>query len=557
MCQTGACGCGCGPSVLTLPTGSAGATGTPTPIQISNTVFVSKLGSDTTGTVERLDLPFLTIGAAITAAVTLLSGTTRINIVVYGGTYTENITIANSYLNLVSGYDSPLLYEDNNTTAYNLIVNKFGGNKRPVYIAGTITVTADYTNIIGINCLTLAQNVSGEYSQFSHIIASTAITTNLTTVHGRYYDVHSDKFLSLTSTSTLRGYFEKCTAGEESFAGSGSSAAGNIAATLIDCIAETNSFASSGTNTGGTISGGILTRCRGEQNSFASSSSGTAGTIYGSTFTDCKGNTGSFASSTSGTGGTISNSKFLRCNGTTKIFASGVTGGTTDANCHFEDCYTQGLSFGSGSTTGGTLDGYFLRCTDTGSFSFGSGPTAGTLLGLFVNCIGEEYSFASSNTGTAGTIGGKMYNCKATDRASFASTQGAGTGGTISGYLKDCSGENYSFCSCSGTGGTVSGTLINCTSDTDFMLYKANLTGKLIGARVNTGISNAPAIIVADGATLTKCDLKGDGTASSVHATGAVNISATYLRTFGLGFNSNVTNLVTTPYIIDDINDIF
>ena len=36
---------------------------------VENTVFVMKNGNDTTGVVERMDLPFLTINAAIAAAV--------------------------------------------------------------------------------------------------------------------------------------------------------------------------------------------------------------------------------------------------------------------------------------------------------------------------------------------------------------------------------------------------------------------------------------------------------------------------------------------------------
>lgn len=65
-------------------------------IPVNNTVYVMKNGSDTTGLVERFDKPFLTIGAAVTAALayfTSRSVTSRVKIVVESGNYTETITL--------------------------------------------------------------------------------------------------------------------------------------------------------------------------------------------------------------------------------------------------------------------------------------------------------------------------------------------------------------------------------------------------------------------------------------------------------------------------------
>ncbi len=57
---------------------------------ITNTVFVSKGGNDSSGLAERLDKPFLTLAAARTP-----SSTKRILIVVFPGTYTEQLVLAN------------------------------------------------------------------------------------------------------------------------------------------------------------------------------------------------------------------------------------------------------------------------------------------------------------------------------------------------------------------------------------------------------------------------------------------------------------------------------
>lgn len=81
------------------PTGPSG----PSNLTIANTVFVAKNGNNTTGLVERLDKPFLTIAAARAAAVSAFptrTETTRICVVVFTGYYQENI-----YLDKFIDYD--------------------------------------------------------------------------------------------------------------------------------------------------------------------------------------------------------------------------------------------------------------------------------------------------------------------------------------------------------------------------------------------------------------------------------------------------------------------
>lgn len=78
-----------------------GAKGDPGPagpsnLTVANTVFVMKNGNDTTGLVERLDKPFLTIAAARTAIgnyFTSRSATARVLVKVESGTWNENIIL--------------------------------------------------------------------------------------------------------------------------------------------------------------------------------------------------------------------------------------------------------------------------------------------------------------------------------------------------------------------------------------------------------------------------------------------------------------------------------
>lgn len=73
-----------------------GTWNSPLNITLSNTIFVAKNGNDSTALANRLDLPFLTLDAARTAALTLSpTSTNRILIKVFSGYYTEKIVLAN------------------------------------------------------------------------------------------------------------------------------------------------------------------------------------------------------------------------------------------------------------------------------------------------------------------------------------------------------------------------------------------------------------------------------------------------------------------------------
>jgi hypothetical protein len=92
--------CRCKTKTITKfgPSGPKGVKGSPgkTSILVKNTVFVMKNGSNSTGLVERLDKPFLTIAGARNAALTAFtsrSDTARIRIIVESGTYQEDIIL--------------------------------------------------------------------------------------------------------------------------------------------------------------------------------------------------------------------------------------------------------------------------------------------------------------------------------------------------------------------------------------------------------------------------------------------------------------------------------
>lgn len=558
------CHCGGCNSNIRLPNGAqgpAGPAGASATVPISNTVFVSKTGSDSTGLAERLDKPFLTISAAITAGIALSPDYgQRITIVVFGGVYTEDVLMNTSWMTLASAYPKVLKYSPNGYSDSSRSLEAAGEN---IYIDGTLTVSARAIDVVGINCSTLAVNVGSPQegdNHFSHIIADTAITTDKTQVKATFYDVHSGAFLSNTTGLTLGGYLEKCTGTDGSFAGASPGEAGSIDGVLIDCVGEGDYTFAAGTATPGNISGTLI-RCKATGGvSFASSSSGDGGTISGN-LTDCiSTGSGSFGYGGSGTGGTLSGN-FIRCTGSSFSFGYGsFTGGTLSGifeNCRVESEY----GFASSGTTGGTLSGNFNNCYGSET-SFGWGDTTGgEISGKMINCSAGHNSFVSGQD-QGGTISGTMINCVLTrpdyNDYSFASGD---IGGIISGYLLNCvGGEGGNFSSASITGGSVTSTGIidSCRiiGAGDF-LRKAVLSGKLTRCDIDQQNSNEPGLIVDDEAVVSYCRIKGNGSAESIYASSAVDVSITFTSLFGLGTHSNVNNVVSTCYNIDDTEEIF
>jgi hypothetical protein len=96
--------CSCAPVIKYLPPqvivkkgpkGDAGTSGI-TQIPLKYIAFVSKNGNDTTGRIERLDLPFLTLQAAVTALDTAHPSRTsalRVQVYVFPGSYTGDVNV--------------------------------------------------------------------------------------------------------------------------------------------------------------------------------------------------------------------------------------------------------------------------------------------------------------------------------------------------------------------------------------------------------------------------------------------------------------------------------
>jgi len=532
-----------GVATVTIP----GATGSNVTLGTRN-IFVSKQGVDATGTPGDLALDYLTIGAAITAAIALTPSVTNpINIVVYTGTYAENITIP-AFVNLISAEPLVFLY---NASSYSSIASRYSDVKGYVYVNGTITQSGNNVNIVGINCNTLTISVGNSNSSYVGFVASTAILNTSATDSGIWYDVHAESFLA---NCAINGYHNYCTASSLSF-GSSSTAnsknilgkmyncivdgvggyasntnipggfnAGNISGTMDNCVCNGNySFASALGGNGGTIDGVVLNCTSNGNNSFAWGGL-TGGDITGKMI-NCQGLQFAFASGGSIVGGTISghmtNCRALAL-GVGCSFASGLgaaNGGTISGI--LENCEGGAVSFASSFLYGGTISGKLYNCRSVGSTTFASAEAGGGVIsGQLFSCTATgDISYASANQGVGAYvngISGNLYSCMAVGSCSFCSILTVADGittGTITGYLHDCIatgeisfgsvfssmankisgvlidciGADYSYCSTSnGAGGTISGKLTGCTGGTTcFASADVGNAGNILGILTN------------------------------------------------------------------------
>jgi len=242
-----------GPAGASGATGPAGATGISTLFLGVTNIFVSKAGNDATGTNSDLTKSFLTIGAAITKASTLVpSSSNMINIIVYPGEYTESFSIP-SFVTLTGAVDQALIYQGTDIGSMNTSTSVY-----KVYVNGTITIatSAVFVSIKNVSCVTLANNTTNVVF-VNTMMATTSITSTVGS-QGFYYDVHSPLFLSGV---TYKGYFEKCTFGNYSLGGvQNGTAFATLQSTFIDCYMDSYCLSSSQNGAANTVAVGTIIR---------------------------------------------------------------------------------------------------------------------------------------------------------------------------------------------------------------------------------------------------------------------------------------------------------
>lgn len=145
-------------TTIVVPTGPTGNTGTQAPLFVSNTVFVDETyGSNSTGAVERRDLPYLTRPVALAAAEAMLpapSATRRIMIVVDNIVSTTPLELSNFIDydlqggSIVVAAGSSAAIDDNNDACNSIVYN-----------ANLIKKTGG-TNVFGLRTQNAATNLT-------------------------------------------------------------------------------------------------------------------------------------------------------------------------------------------------------------------------------------------------------------------------------------------------------------------------------------------------------------------------------------------------------------
>lgn len=181
-------------------------------ITVNNTVFVMKNGSDATGTRQRLDLPFLTLSAAQTAA---QSGDT---IIVYPGTYTSNGLGKNGvnwYFYLGANIVTTGVLWDCTNLVFSVdglgIFNTTDASGRCLKMDGsTITFNCKYMQKdAGVIGSVLVENQSVLYLRASDYIYSNGnnIFTNTSSIVYVYTPIAQSKRANLVSTNAGTSYY--------------------------------------------------------------------------------------------------------------------------------------------------------------------------------------------------------------------------------------------------------------------------------------------------------------------------------------------------------------
>jgi hypothetical protein len=167
-------------------------------------LYVSKSGDDSTGTVDRMDLPYLTIGAALADA----SATDTV--LVMPGSYAENVTVPSQVTLQGINSDWVVITQTQTLLAETIVTLRSASIVRDIQVSAAISVDAQIhicfsvtgtdNNLASIvNCRTTASSVGGTSGVMSVYDDSTG-----TTVDGSYL---IDGCILMSSGR--RGYFKE------------------------------------------------------------------------------------------------------------------------------------------------------------------------------------------------------------------------------------------------------------------------------------------------------------------------------------------------------------
>lgn len=320
---------------------------------------------------------------------------------------------------------------------------------------------------------------------------TTAVTTASKMLNVLITNTNAVATPSMPAALTLAGYYEDVRAWNQS------------------------SFGNSNT----AVCSGVFIRCKAGAFSFATALS--SGSIASGRFEDCEADGASF-----GTNGTASGT-FIRCRYVAiDTTVSPMFGGAGVASGYFQDCVANGQD----GSFGNTASGRFVACRSDITVAAGISPggafgcgTTGLASGNFYQCSGGNNSFGGSNNATGRTFTGRAYQCVA--------------------------GMN-SFGGGSTTAGVMGGIMLTCRLNGRL---NAVVAGKIDDTQIVVSNVDETAVLVTIGASISRCTLVGNGTGFSVDAPAPVSVLI-YQCSMNLGFGANVTNLVATPYNVNDVN---
>ena len=170
------------------------ATGTPgiTSLTIARTAFVAKNGSDSSGLIERLDKPFLTISAALTALIaaqatfyinpapglqtSVISTNDRLCVKVFSGSYNETVTLSNFIdLDLTDAVIAPAssltAMTDNGVSC---VATIFGASN----ILGAIATTGTATALVFFAAMISSQGTPAIFCSKGSILCNVPVIKN-------------------------------------------------------------------------------------------------------------------------------------------------------------------------------------------------------------------------------------------------------------------------------------------------------------------------------------------------------------------------------------------